>query len=110
VAGRRLATFSRLWSSQFPPSPIPVQFQADADIRIGADVGVGRVVEGVEIVDRRDVLGLCSRQRAGSGGEDDGGPSVVLVNMSSSYCEKSSAHFCIRNFDIASEVGACDAH
>jgi hypothetical protein len=37
-------------------------------------------------------------------------PSVVLVNMSSSYCEKSLAHFCIRNFDLASEVGACDAH
>ena len=58
--------------------PIPVQSKADVDIRIGADVSVSRVVDGVEIVDRGDVLGLSSRQCAGSGDEDDGRARVWL--------------------------------
>src|SRR5579883_3407113 len=30
-----------------PPSPIPVQLEADVDIRIAADMGAGGVVHGV---------------------------------------------------------------
>jgi len=77
---------------------------------------VGLSVEAPGLADvpgrvaRVDVVGLHSRQWARSRGEDDGESECGFGEHVFLLLRKSLAHFCIRNFDLASEVGACDAH
>src|SRR5262249_18132013 len=59
--------------NSLPPSPVPLQFEANVEIRIGADISARGVVHvGVDGVARGDVVSLRGRQCARSGGEDDG--------------------------------------
>src|SRR5579871_1207595 len=52
-----------------PPVPVPVQFKANVEIGVGADISAGRVVYVLRL---DDALRLRSRQCTRGGDEDDG--------------------------------------
>jgi hypothetical protein len=82
LARRPASAFSQSSTNSVPPIPVPAQLETNVEVRIGADISAGRVVDIPGL--RRDVS-LAAASPPDAVTNTRGSANVVLVNMVMSF-------------------------